>query len=81
MKIGTRKSRLAVIQAELVMSAIREHFPMLDVELTGLDTKGDRQLNRSLSDFGGKGAFTREIERAMLEGSIDLAVHSAKDLP
>ena len=39
MKIGTRKSRLAVIQAELVMSAIREHFPMLDVELTGLDTK------------------------------------------
>lgn len=81
MKIGTRKSQLAVIQTELVMDAIKAHFPSMNVEITGCDTKGDRQLNRPLSDFGGKGAFTRDIELAILEGRIDMAVHSAKDMP
>ncbi len=81
MKIGTRKSRLAVIQTKLVADAIKARFPKLDVEIVGYETEGDQQLHRSLSDFGGKGAFTQDIERAILEGKIDLAVHSAKDMP
>lgn len=81
MKIGTRKSRLAVIQTELVADAIRAYFPGMDVQIMGYETEGDKQFQRSLSDFGGKGAFTQDIERAMLSGNIDLAVHSAKDMP
>lgn len=81
MKIGTRKSRLAVIQTELVADAVKAHFPELDVEIIGYETEGDKNLKRSLSDFGGKGAFTQDIERAILSGNIDLAVHSAKDMP
>lgn len=81
MKIGTRRSRLAVIQTELVAEAVRSHFPEINIEIEGYETKGDIQMHRSLSDFGGKGAFTKEIEQAILEGAVDMAVHSAKDMP
>lgn len=81
MKIGTRKSRLAMVQTEMAAEAIKTAFPSVPIEINGYETKGDKQLNRSLAAFGSKGAFTKELETAMLEGRIDLAVHSAKDLP
>lgn len=80
-RIGTRKSRLALIQTELVKEKIERAFPETEVELVKLSTKGDELLDRSLTSFGGKGVFTRELEEALLSGEIDLAVHSAKDMP
>lgn len=81
LKIGTRKSKLAFIQTEIVKNKILEHFPDLQVEVIKMSTKGDKDLNRSLASFGGKGVFTEELEKALLTGEIDLAVHSAKDMP
>ena len=75
-RIGTRKSRLALIQTELVKEKIEQAFPEAEVEVFKLSTKGDEQLDRSLTSFGGKGVFTRELEEALLLGEIDLAVHS-----
>lgn len=80
-RIGTRKSRLAIVQTELVKEKILAAFPEAEVELVELSTKGDEELNRSLASFGGKGVFTRELEEALLKEEIDLAVHSAKDMP
>lgn len=81
LRIGTRKSRLAVVQTELVRDAIWACFPDMEIELVPISTKGDRHLERSLASFGGKGVFTRELEDALLQGEIDMAVHSAKDMP
>ena len=81
LRIGTRKSRLAVVQTELVRDAILTHFPDMEIELVPISTKGDRHLDRSLASFGGKGVFTRELEEALLREEIDMAVHSAKDMP
>lgn len=80
-RIGTRKSRLAVIQTELVKAKIEAAFPEAEVEIVKLSTKGDELLNQSLTSFGGKGVFTKELEEALLSEEIDLAVHSAKDMP
>lgn len=80
-RIGTRKSRLAMVQTEIVRDRIRERFPQLEIELVPMSTKGDQILDRSLTSFGGKGVFTKELEEALLDGRVDLAVHSAKDLP
>ena len=80
-RIGTRKSRLALIQTEIVKKKILEHFPMEEVEIVPIVTKGDIEIHRSLDSFGGKGVFTEEIERELLNGQIDIAVHSAKDMP
>ena len=80
-RMGTRKSKLALAQTELVRQRILEKFPKAQVELVKISTQGDEQLNRSLTSFGGKGVFTRELEEALLQGAIDLAVHSAKDMP
>lgn len=80
-KIGTRKSRLALIQTDLVKRAIVQKFPDIEVEIVEISTKGDEQLDRSLTSFGGKGVFTQELEEQLLGGQIDLAVHSAKDMP
>ncbi|MCM0662475.1 uroporphyrinogen-III C-methyltransferase [Coprococcus sp. B2-R-112] len=81
MKIGTRKSRLAMVQTEMAAEAIKKVFPSIEIEIAGFETKGDLHLDKSLSAFGSKGAFTKELEGAMMDGRIDLAVHSAKDLP
>lgn len=81
LRIGTRKSRLAMVQTELVRDQILAHFPDMELELVPISTKGDQHLDRSLTSFGGKGVFTRELEEALLRGEIDLAVHSAKDMP
>ena len=80
-RIGTRKSMLALVQTNIVQEKILEAFPDLEVEIAELSTQGDEQLDRSLTSFGGKGVFTQELEDALLRGEIDLAVHSAKDMP
>ena len=81
LRIGTRKSRLAMVQTEIVREVILAHFPFLEIEIVPMSTKGDKILDRSLTSFGGKGVFTKELEDALLKGEIDLAVHSAKDMP
>ena len=80
-KIGTRKSQLAMAQTEMVANAIRLVHKELEIQLVPMTTVGDRILDRPLDSFGGKGAFISEFEDAMLTGRIDLAVHSAKDMP
>ena len=80
-RLGTRKSPLAMAQARLAAEAIEQAFPELTAELVPIVTRGDRILDRPLVEFGGKGAFISEFERALLEGRIDGAVHSAKDMP
>lgn len=80
-KIGSRTSPLALAQTTAVIEQLRRKFPEDDFEITGISTKGDIMLDRSLRSFGGKGIFIKEIETALLKGEIDMAVHSAKDLP
>ena len=83
LRIGTRGSPLALKRAQLVREAlIAAHgFAAAAIELVAIRTSGDRIQDRPLADAGGKGLFAKEIEQALLEGAIDLAVHSAKDLP
>ena len=80
LRIGTRKSRLAMVQTEMVKQKLEECFPDLEIEVIPMSTKGDKILDRSLTSFG-KGVFTKELEEALLRNEIDLAVHSAKDMP
>lgn len=79
--IGTRGSRLALWQAEWVRRALAERFPETPVELLVIKTQGDKILDTPLAQIGGKGLFIKEIEEALLDGRVDLAVHSMKDLP
>lgn len=79
--IGSRDSKLAVIQSELVMQAIAKVHPEIQLELVTMKTTGDKILDRTLDKIGGKGLFVRELELALREGRIDLIVHSCKDLP
>lgn len=79
--IGSRESRLAVIQSELVRDYIVEHNPGLSVEILTMKTEGDRILNRALEEVGGKGLFVKELDAALLDGRSDLSVHSLKDVP
>lgn len=80
-KIGTRGSKLALWQAEWVRDQLAARYPAQKVELTIVRTTGDAQQTVSLSQIGGQGVFTKELENALLCGDIDLAVHSLKDLP
>lgn len=79
--LGARTSRLARTQAEAVAEGLRAAWPGLEVEVVGIDTTGDRMLDEPLTEIGGKGVFTLELEEALREGEIDAAVHSLKDLP
>lgn len=79
--IGTRGSRLALYQTELVASALKRLYPTLEVVVEVIKTKGDKLLNLALDASGDKGLFTKELEEALLMGKIDMAVHSLKDLP
>ncbi len=81
LRIGTRGSQLALAQARATQAALQLAHPGLEVELTIIQTKGDLILDRALSKIGDKGLFVTEIEQALQGGAIDLAVHSAKDLP
>ena len=80
-KIGTRGSKLALWQAGWVQSALYKKDPLLSVEIEIIKTKGDKILDVPLAMVGGKGLFVKEIEEALLDGRIDLAVHSMKDMP
>lgn len=79
-RIGTRKSQLALWQAEYVRTQLIAAHPGLNVELVKMTTEGDRILDRSLATVGGKGLFTKELETGLLERRVDLAVHSMKDV-
>ena len=80
-KIGTRGSKLALWQANWVKSALENKFPSIPVELIVIKTQGDKILDVPLAKVGGKGLFVKEIEAALLDGGIDMAVHSMKDMP
>lgn len=79
--IASRGSKLALYQAEFVQKSLGERFPQHRWEIQTFTTTGDRFLDKPLSSFGGKGAFLKEIEEAMLSGKAHLAVHSLKDVP
>ena len=79
--LATRKSPLALAQAELAAARLRAHFPGTDCALRKVVTTGDRKLEWSLEKQGGKGLFTAELERALLRREADVAIHSSKDLP
>jgi hydroxymethylbilane synthase len=80
-RIGTRGSQLALYQANKVKNTLEVLFPELQVEVKIIKTKGDKILDVSLSKIGDKGLFTKEIENELIAGTVDLAVHSLKDLP
>ncbi|RLD77958.1 MAG: hydroxymethylbilane synthase [Bacteroidetes bacterium] len=80
-KIGTRGSKLALYQANRLKSELLEQFPDAKIEVIIIKTKGDKILDVALSKIGDKGLFTKEIENALLDGTVDMAVHSLKDLP
>lgn len=80
-KVGSRASRLAVIQSEIVMRRIEEVFPDVRTELITMKTTGDRILDKTLDQIGGKGLFVKELDEALISGVCDITVHSLKDLP
>ncbi len=80
-RIATRKSKLAICQAEYVKQKLQSLYPQLEVELIKLSSEGDRLLDVSLSKIGGKGLFIKEVEQALLNNNADIAVHSMKDMP
>ncbi len=81
LKIATRKSPLALWQAEYVRSRLQAEHPALEVELVTMTTQGDKILDTPLSKIGGKGLFVKELEQGMQTGQADIAVHSMKDVP
>lgn len=81
LRIATRRSPLALWQAEHVAAALRRHHPGLEVTLVGMTTRGDQVLDRPLAQIGGKALFVKELERGLFEGEAELAVHSMKDVP
>ncbi len=81
LKIATRKSPLALWQAEHVKARLEAHHPSLNIELVKMTTQGDQILHSPLSKIGGKGLFIKELEQGMLAGEADIAVHSMKDVP
>lgn len=81
LRLATRRSQLAVWQAEHVAGLLRRAHPGVEVELVTMTTEGDRRLDVPLSTIGGKGVFATEVQAALFDGRADLAVHSAKDLP
>ncbi len=81
LKAGSRESRLAVIQTQIVMESVRRADPSIRLELVTMKTTGDKILDRTLDQVGGKGLFVKELDAALLDGRVDFTVHSCKDLP
>ena len=81
LRIGSRESRLAVIQSRMVMEAIAKAEPAAELELVTMKTTGDKILDKTLDKIGGKGLFVRELDQALREGKVDFTVHSLKDMP
>lgn len=79
--IGSRESKLAVIQSRMVMEYLEKNCPGMETELLTMKTTGDKILDRTLDKIGGKGLFVKELDKALLEGNTDLSVHSLKDMP
>ena len=79
-RLGSRGSRLALIQAALAAEALRQANPELDVALVPITTTGDRDRSKPFGEIGARGVFVKEIEEALLEGRVDVAIHSAKDM-
>jgi hydroxymethylbilane synthase len=80
-KVGSRDSALAVIQANIVIDIVKKTNPAINFEIVAIKTTGDKILDKSLDDVGGKGLFIKELEGALADGAIDIAVHSYKDMP
>lgn len=80
-RIGSRESKLAVIQSQMVMEAISQAEPEMETELVTMKTMGDKILDRTLDKIGGKGLFVRELDQALRQGRVDMTVHSLKDMP
>jgi hydroxymethylbilane synthase len=80
-RIATRKSPLAMWQAEHVSALLTKLHPGLEIQIVGMTTKGDKILDAPLAKVGGKGLFVKELEQGMLDGEADIAVHSMKDVP
>lgn len=81
LRIATRKSPLAMWQAEFVKAELEKVFPALEIELLPMSTKGDKILDVPLAKIGGKGLFIKELEDRMMAGEADIAIHSMKDVP
>ena len=81
LRIGSRESRLAVIQSRMVMEAIAKAEPAAELELVTMKTTGDKILDKTLDKIGGKGLFVRELDQALRDGRADFTVHSLKDMP
>lgn len=79
--VGSRGSRLAVIQSEMMMKRLEEVYPDVHTELITMKTTGDKILDKTLDQIGGKGLFVKELDEALLSGACDMTVHSLKDLP
>jgi hydroxymethylbilane synthase len=79
-RLGSRGSRLALTQAALAAEALRQANPELDVALVPITTTGDRDRSKPFGEIGARGVFVKEIEEALLEGRVDIAIHSAKDM-
>jgi len=80
-RIATRKSPLALWQAEFIKAELEKHHPGIRIELLGMTSRGDKILDVPLAKVGGKGLFVKELEHALLENQADIAVHSMKDVP
>ena len=80
-RVGSRDSALARVQAEMVIEGIRQAYPQREVQLVTMKTTGDKILDRRLDQIGGKGLFVKELDAALREGRTDLSVHSLKDMP
>src|SRR5260370_17175915 len=80
-KIGSRRSKLALAQASIVRGRLAAQIPGAEIEVVEIRTSGDQLANASLAEIGGKGLFVKELEQALAARRIDLAVHSMKDLP
>ncbi|MGN0696658.1 MAG: hydroxymethylbilane synthase [Oscillospiraceae bacterium] len=79
-RIGTRKSRLALAQTDIAVKALKNAYPDIEAEIVEISSRGDRYIDRPISQIEGKGVFSSELEERILSGEIDAAVHSAKDL-
>ncbi|MGN0183224.1 MAG: hydroxymethylbilane synthase [Candidatus Ornithomonoglobus sp.] len=80
-RVGSRESRLAVIQSEIIINKLKRLDPSVEIELVTMKTTGDKILDRTLDKVGGKGLFVKELDRALLDGEVDITVHSLKDMP
>jgi hydroxymethylbilane synthase len=80
-KVGSRDSKLAIIQSEMVIDAIRQFDPAIQIELVTMKTTGDKILDQTLDKIGGKGLFVKELDQALYNGDVDITVHSYKDMP